>query len=245
MLSKKYLSFIRNLNSAKKILESNKFLVQGEKSVLQVLKSNWKVESILCSEKFFENHKSLIFPKAESYFLLSKEQLSSIGNFVSNNSVIAIVKSKKFFPQNNLNSKIILDEINDPGNLGTIIRIADWFGIKEIVCSEKTVFFYNSKVLQASMGSFLSVEVSYTNLKNYLPTLKIPIYSADLHGESIHKCNLSNPAAIIFGSESHGISKELKSFISKTITIPSNKNSFAESLNVGVAAGIICAKIFS
>ena len=137
---------------------------------------------------------------------------------------------------------MIIDGVNDPGNLGTIIRTADWFGIENVICSENSVDCYNSKVVMSSMGSLFRTNVFYLALSDFLSQIDIPTYGALLEGKSIYETTFESPCAIIMGSESHGISSELIPFIKNKITIPGAHR--AESLNLGVSTGIFCSEYF-
>ena len=132
---------------------------------------------------------------------------------------------------------LALDGVSDPGNLGTIIRVADWYGIKHIVTSKDSADAYNPKTISATMGSFARVSVSQTDLTSYLPSLKLPVYGAFLEGENIHKTALKQDAVLLMGSESHGIRTDCESLVTDKITIPAYGQ--AESLNVAMATGII------
>jgi len=136
---------------------------------------------------------------------------------------------------------IVLDGIQDPGNLGTIIRTADWFGIKQIVASEDTADVYNPKVIGATMGSFMRVQVHYTNLAAWMPTVKIPVYGALLEGENVFTTKAPKQGLLVIGSEGKGIRENIIDFITHPVTIP--KSGGAESLNAGIAAGIIVAQL--
>ncbi len=136
---------------------------------------------------------------------------------------------------------IVLDGIQDPGNLGTIIRTADWFGVQQIVASEDTADVYNPKVIGATMGSFMRVSVAYKNIADWLPTVKLPIYGALLEGENIFTTKLPTQGLLVIGSEAKGIREDSIEFITHPVTIP--KIGGAESLNAGVATGIIVAQL--
>ena len=133
---------------------------------------------------------------------------------------------------------IALDDVRDPGNLGTIIRIADWYGIKKLVLSPQTAEFYNPKVLQASMGSFTRVSFFYEKLETVFERWKRPVYGAFLEGENLHQLTRLDPGIILMGNESKGISSELKPWVTQKVTIPGFGH--AESLNVAIATAIIC-----
>jgi TrmH family RNA methyltransferase len=136
---------------------------------------------------------------------------------------------------------IVLDGIQDPGNMGTIIRTADWFGITQIVASEDTVDVYNPKVIGATMGSFMRVSVTYKNLAEWLPTIKLPVYGALLEGENVFTIKTPNKGLLVIGSEGKGIRENILELITHPVTIP--KIGDAESLNAGIAAGIIVAQL--
>lgn len=152
---------------------------------------------------------------------------------------------KNFLPDNfNNNFVLILDDINDPGNLGTIIRIADWYGIKNIIASKNTVDFYNPKTIMATMGSFARVNVFYEDLIEFFEkNQNIPTYGAFLNGENLRNIGKIKPGFIVIGSEAHGINQNLEKFIDKKITIP--RFGSAESLNAGVATGIILERLIA
>jgi TrmH family RNA methyltransferase len=136
---------------------------------------------------------------------------------------------------------IVLDGIQDPGNMGTIIRTADWFGITQIVASEDTVDVFNPKVIGATMGSFMRVSVTYKNLADWMPTIKLPVYGALLEGENVFTIKTPQKGLLVIGSEGKGIRENILDFITHPVTIP--KIGEAESLNAGIAAGIIVAQL--
>ena len=159
--------------------------------------------------------------------------------FATNDSAIALVKQKenKTFEIKKDEIILALDEIKDPGNLGTIIRIADWYGIKNIVASKETVDFYNPKVITATKGSFTRVNIFYTDIKNFLSEQKMPILGAFLNGENIHETKFPSHGILVMGNESNGINGEIEKLITEKITIPSYGK--AESLNVAIATAVI------
>jgi TrmH family RNA methyltransferase len=162
-------------------------------------------------------------------------------------AVLKINSSEKFFIEPADDIILFLDSIRDPGNMGTIIRLADWFGVSKIVCSKDTVDCYNPKVVQASMGAILRLNIYYDDLSRALKNIntnKILIYGATLEGENIYEIKSEFPAIIILGNESEGISKEIKTLITKEINIPnfSSKQEKTESLNVSIATSIILSE---
>jgi len=237
MITKKWSQLIKSLQIKKYRQIHQSFLVEGAKSVQELLISNFKTDIIFATERFYENNLKKINCE---YQIVSENDLEKAGSLESNNSCIAIakIKSNEFLKIENNEFALILDEIKDPGNLGTIIRIADWYGINKIICSEDTVDFYNPKVISASMGSFTRVKVYYCDLEEFLNKNQEIIYGALLEGENIHKINFSSSGYILMGNESKGISENLKKYITKSINIPKFGN--AESLNVAVATAVIC-----
>jgi TrmH family RNA methyltransferase len=178
--------------------------------------------------------------------IVTEEKLASLGTFQSNNAGVAIVRQRKPALASQVLERaqkefiLVLDDVRDPGNLGTIIRTADWFGITHIVTSETTTDFYNPKTISASMGSFTRVSVTPLPLVQFFSEaeqMNIPSFGAFLDGKSLYEYLQPNHGLIVMGSESHGINKELESLITERITIP--RYGKAESLNVSVATGII------
>ncbi|MDD3793523.1 MAG: RNA methyltransferase [Candidatus Gracilibacteria bacterium] len=244
MISKEKQKFIRSLGDKKTRIEEGLFLVEGEKSILELLNSNFKIKNLYLTKKFEEKHGKIL--ENVDYEINNNETIEKISISKSNNSGIAVVYSPKneILEIENDEFIVVLDTINDPGNLGTIIRICDWYGIKKIIASKETVELTNPKVVSSSMGSISRTSIFYTDLEKYLEKqFDKKIYGAYLDGENIHKIELKNEGGfIIIGNESHGISKSLERFITNKITIPSFGN--AESLNAGVATGIIIDNFF-
>ena len=142
--------------------------------------------------------------------------------------------------------QLVLDNIQDPGNLGTIIRLADWFGIEQIICSENTVDFYNPKVIQATMGSFTRVNIVYQNLKELLQNTDRPVFGTDMTGKNLYKTDFPKSFYLVLGNEGNGISPEIKNLVTENLTIPRfGRLQSTESLNVSMAAGIILGQVFS
>jgi len=240
MLSKNTVKFIKSLHQKKFRNQEQRFFVEGEKSVLEVLDSTFEVELLLATEHFISENKALLSGTNTELISVTQKQLEGLGQYQSNDSALAVVKlkSNQEFDYPNGQLVIGLDDIRDPGNLGTIIRIADWYGIKHLVFSQQTADFYNPKVIQASMGSFTRVNFFYTDLKNIFQKWNVPIYGAFLNGQNIHQMNELSPGVILMGNESQGISSELEKLVSQKVTIPAFGE--AESLNVAIATAIIC-----
>lgn len=240
MLSTKWSKLIKSLHLKKYRKAEQLFFVEGEKAVLEVLASGWKVEALFATEQFLQQYGPATAPAALVQ-QCSSDELEKAGTFSSNNAALAVVAIPQWpeFSQPQQQWVLALDQINDPGNLGTIIRIADWYGIRQIICSADTADCYNPKVIAAAKGSFLRVQLHYQPLQPLLAQATIPVYGAYLGGESVHTMQLL-PAGgfIVLGNEANGISPELATSISRRITIPAFGQ--AESLNVGIAAAVIC-----
>ena len=240
MLSKNTVKFIKSLHQKKYRLESGKFFVEGEKSVVEVLQSSFTVDLLLVTQEFATKHATLLSGKAFELLFVTPNQLEQLGQYQSNDAALAVVQMKAnqaFLPEKG-ELILALDEVRDPGNLGTIIRIADWYGIKKLIFSSHTAEFYNPKVIQSSMGSFTRVQFYYGDLAQAFQEWKLPVYGAFLEGESIHELTNPTPGVLLLGNESQGISKEVEKWVSSKITIPSFGK--AESLNVAIATAIFC-----
>ena len=240
MLSKNTVKFIKSLHQKKYRLESGKFFVEGEKSVVEVLQSSFTVDLLLVTQEFAAKHATLLSGKAFEVLFVTPNQLEQLGQYQSNDAALAVVQMKSnqaFLPEKG-ELILALDEVRDPGNLGTIIRIADWYGIKKLIFSSHTAEFYNPKVIQSSMGSFTRVQFYYGDLAQAFQEWKLPVYGAFLEGESIHELTNPTPGVLLLGNESQGISKEVEKWVSSKITIPSFGK--AESLNVAIATAIFC-----
>jgi TrmH family RNA methyltransferase len=237
-ISKNKIKWIRSLQQKKNREDLGLFIVEGEKMVNEALNSFGNYIEFLCITKF-----STIIPKNPTFevAIASDEELKSISSLKNPNKsliVLKIPKTKTVDTQ----FRIALDGIQDPGNMGTILRLADWFNVKEIICSNDTVDIYNPKVVQASMGAIFRINVIYCDLVDYLTETKEPIFGALLEGENIYKKTVKPNGILVLGNEGNGISKEVISLIKNPITIP--RFGKAESLNVSVATGILLSEFF-
>ncbi|MCK8106113.1 RNA methyltransferase [Pseudoalteromonas sp. 2CM41L] len=235
MISKNQLKLIRQLGQKKYRKQYNQYLVQGEKNALELLNSPLKAVDIFATQAFINTHQNQ-FPEVD-FTPAEEESLTKVSTLVSNNAAIAVVDMPKADLPNNTGLILALDGVSDPGNLGTIIRVADWYGIKHIVTSTDSADAYNPKTISATMGSFVRVSVSQVELPEYLQTLNMPIYGAFLDGQSVHTTDFSAKGVLLMGSESHGIREQCAKLVSDKITIPAFGE--AESLNVAMATGII------
>jgi len=238
MLSKAKIKFIKSLQVKKYRKQEQCFVVQGAKGVEEALASDFAVTLVIGTDDFLAGLKT-IKDQAEVIRVKEKE-LEELGEFQSNNAALAVVRMKpnEPFQLSENEFAIMLDDISDPGNLGTIIRTADWYGITKIVASTETADFYNPKVISATMGSFTRVSVFYTDLVGYLSNSSSTVFGAFLNGQDVHQVDFGRGGIILIGNESRGIDPALDKFVSKRITIP--KYGGAESLNAGVATAVIC-----
>ncbi len=236
-LSINKMKWIRTLHAKKGRENEGLYLLEGEKMVLEAIKLiPDQIHTLLFLEKYKNPGSHL---SCEQYWCTEK-QLNQISTLKTPNKLVAVLKMTDSQKANLKGLVLALDGIQDPGNLGTIMRIADWFGIQEIICSHDTVDCYNPKVVQASMGAILRVQVSYHNLDTIFKSYSGRIYGAYLDGNSIYQESLSEEGIILLGNEGKGIRKENESFVTDRIHIPSF--GAAESLNVSVAAGIITSE---
>jgi len=240
MISKAKTKLIKSLQVKKYRKQEQCFLAEGAKTVQELLDSDFEIVTLLATHNFLSTLERL--PSCE-IIEVTENDLAGLAEFQTNNAALSVVKMKPNIPVFPLENEwaIVLDDIRDPGNLGTIIRTADWYGINKVIASDETADFYNSKVISATMGSFTRVEIFYTSLQNYLAEYKGNVYGAYLKGEDVHQKNFSRGGVLLIGSESHGISPALEQFVTDKITIPSYGK--AESLNAAIATGIICDNI--
>ena len=250
MLSKNRLRFIISLQKKKNREEQNIFIVEGDKLVKEFLDSGMKVRSLIAKPEFIGSLPGSFLDRAEEIEPVSFRELKQISSLKTPHNAVALIEipAAETGALSTINELIIaLDFIQDPGNLGTIIRAASWFGIKDIVCSEDSVDVYNPKVIQATMGAILNVKVHYSDLKKTLHTAanqEIPIYGAMTEGESIYSQELGHNGVILLGNESKGVSDELIPFVTTRLMIPkfTTAKYGIDSLNVGMAASVILSE---
>ncbi len=244
MLTKNQIKYVQSLHIKKNRILHGTFLVEGAKNVLETVNSDFQIETLFVTEHFYKENRNVLDKQKSAFELIVTTELERLGTFATNDSAIAVVKTKnnqKLLAENEI--VLVLDDIRDPGNLGTIIRIADWYGLKKIVCSKNTVDFYNPKVIAATMGSFLRIKLFYTDLDEYLSGKNTGfIGGAVMNGTSVYKMQLPKSGYLIIGNESNGISKEVQLFVNQRITIP--KRGEAESLNAGIATAILLDNFF-
>jgi TrmH family RNA methyltransferase len=243
MLTKNNTKFIKSLQLKKFRQKEGLFIVEGAKNTLELLNSSYKLKYLIVTEGFLDRHQKEINSSEIEPIVVKEKELSALGAFQSNTDALAVVYEKTPPKYDSNGFDLVLDDIRDPGNLGTIIRLADWYGIKNIICSETTAEFYNPKVISASMGSIFRTNLYRRDLKEFLAENKHrKIYGALLEGENVHQVKFEANGLLVIGNESNGIHSELISLITDRVTIP--KIGQAESLNAAMATAIICDNVF-
>ena len=231
-------NLIEKLREKKHRVEKKLFLVEGATSLLELIGSDYEIDTLVISEEFYKNYRSKIENNDINYVIAHEGEIRKLSSLENNTEGIAVVKQMVFtLPAKKQGMYIALDSVRDPGNLGTIIRIADWYGIDTIVASEDTTDFYTPKTISATMGSFTRVKVVYMNLFTFLENCNLPVLGAYLDGTSVHGFHFPKEGVLIIGNESNGISSRIKHFIKHKVTIP--KFGDAESLNAGISTAVI------
>ena len=235
MLTKSQIKLITSLKQKKFRLQHQLFVVEGVKVVQEFLNSDYELVEIFALEDCYASYH-------QKFTEVNSKELSKISGFSTPNNVLATFKIPAQKPIQWSELVVALDDVNDPGNLGTIIRLCDWFGIQDLVCSEATVDCYNPKVVQAAMGSHSRVNISYVDLKKALPSAPNCI-GTFMDGSSIYKEKLPASGVLVLGNEANGISQEVEAIITKRLSIPRfGKLKQTESLNVANATAIILSE---
>ncbi len=237
MLSKSQIKIIASLKTKKHRIKHGLFVVEGKKSVIEFLNSKFELDSLFYTKEFSEIPENL-------GHLISITELKKVSFLKNPNQILAVFKIPNFTDDLKESGLIIaLDNVKDPGNLGTIIRLCDWFGANQLVCSKKTVDCYNEKVIQASMGSLTRVSIVYTDLDNYLQNTKLPVFATTMNGNNIYNEELPKEAIIVLGNEANGISEQNLTITHNKISIPKFGNlQQTESLNVATATAILLSE---
>ncbi len=249
MISKSKIKLIKSLAIKKYRIKENLFLVEGDKNVLEVLNSDYRTEELFATKSFIDENQSSC-KKAANITEAGPDEIKKASLLQHPQNCLALCRlpENRELPKSlQENLSIYLDDIQDPGNLGTIIRVCDWFNIGNLFCSPNTVDFYNPKVIQASMGSFSRVNWIKTNFDQVEKLAAIsgaPIFGAFIEGENIYTTVLPRKAILVMGNEGNGIRKEQETKITRKIKIPefSGNRAGAESLNVSVATAIFCSE---
>lgn len=239
MLTKNEIKYIQSLFHKKQRDEKKLFAAEGPKLAEELINSQHIVKHIYATAKWLKNRPDVKVPVTE----ISEIELGKISNLQTPHEVVVIAQQPVSAnePVLKRNLTIVLDGIQDPGNMGTIIRIADWFGIKQVICSSDCVEIYNPKVVQSTMGSILRVKSWYKDLNEWKQDIEVPVFGALLTGKNIYTTGKVNEGIVVIGNESKGIREPFISKITDPITIP--KAGGAESLNAAVAAGIIVGSL--
>lgn len=251
MLSKNKIKYLSSLSDKKARFEHMAFLVEGEKMVLEAINSNFKIHSVLFTENFHSSELKRNPGGNIEIIDITEAEASKISTQKTPQGVFAVVAiPANFYAETSFDTKnllLALHEIQDPGNLGTIIRTADWFGIKHIICSKNTVDILNPKVLQSTMGAVFRVKLTYTDLQETIQSIReksVPVFAAVLEGNNIYESSLPKNGILMMGNESKGLSKELIDLATHKLTIPrfGNLAQSSESLNVSIATAIILSE---
>lgn len=237
MISKNQIKLITSLQQKKYRQVHHLFIAEGVKVIQELLLSNFVLEHLYCTENLFdsvdENRKTPV----------KSEELKKISSLSTANNCLALFKIPNEQPIQSSSITVVLDDIRDPGNMGTIIRLCDWFGIRQIVCSNETVDVYNPKVIQATMGSISRVNITYLDLPKYLNKSKVPVYGTFMDGKNIYKEQLAKECMLVLGNEGNGISKEIEAIVTHKLTIPRfGELQKTESLNVAAATAIFLSE---
>jgi TrmH family RNA methyltransferase len=241
MLSKADIKYIKSLQVKKYRKQEQCFIVEGAKSVQELLRSDFETVMLLGTPEFLSSTKIASNFQVEE---VAEKELERLGEFQTSTSALAVVKMKPNGPLMCTSNEfvLVLDDIRDPGNLGTIIRTADWYGIFKVIASQETADFYNPKVISATMGSFTRTQIYYTDLSEFLEKVEgQPVYGAFLDGQNIHQMKFNKGGLVVIGNESRGISESVEKLVTDKITIPRFGES--ESLNAAIATAVILDNI--
>ncbi|NJB70779.1 TrmH family RNA methyltransferase [Saonia flava] len=237
MVVKSQIKFIKSLQQKKYRNQHGKFVVEGIKVVKELMASHINAEVVYSTDvEFVEKHKDV----AE---LISEADLKKISSLHTPNKVVGIFNIPTPQQIDTADWTVALDDVRDPGNLGTIIRLCDWFGIKTLLCSHNTVDCYNPKVLQATMGSISRVNIMYADLKTYFEGSAVPIFGAFMDGDVVYKEPMPKFGILVMGNEANGISNEIEALVTRKVSIPQFGSKTAESLNVATATAILLNEI--
>ena len=244
MVSKAKIKYIQRLKQKKQRYKEQAFVVEGEKIVLELLQQNLlSIQALYATAEFVERYSLVVAPLQATTTVVTPQELQQLSLLTTPNQALAVVEMPKYTPFINkiqTSLHLVLENIQDPGNFGTILRIADWFGLPHLFCSKGCVDWTNPKVIQASMGSFLRTPVHYVDLPTlFAQQADWPVYGAVLGGENVYQADLQQPSFLLIGNEGQGLSEPAQTLLSHRLTIP--KIGGAESLNAGVATGILCA----
>ncbi|MCL6268265.1 TrmH family RNA methyltransferase [Flagellimonas myxillae] len=236
MVTKNQIKLVVSLQQKKYRSQHGLFVVEGKKSVKELLDAGLAPFKIFVeeSQEYFE---------AQNSETVTKRDLKQMSGQTTPSGVLGVFHIPDVKTSADADWVVVLDSVRDPGNLGTIIRLCDWFGIKQLVCSSDTVDCYNPKVLQATMGSIARVHISYLDLEGYLEKTKLPIFGAYMDGEEVYGTQFPEKGILIMGNEANGISEHVAQFVTQRISIPQFGQQTTESLNVATATAILLNEI--
>ena len=237
MVSKNQIKLITGLQQKKQRLLHQTFFAEGSKVISELLQSDFELIHLYQTETLFDS-----VPDSKST-IITENELKKISALATSNNCLALFEIPQSKPIVETGLILALDAIRDPGNLGTILRLCDWFGISQLICSAETVDVYNPKVVQATMGSIARVAVHYVNLNEFLSQTKLPVIGTFMDGENIYQAELPQQGIIVMGNEANGISGDIEKTIQKKLSIPRFGNlQQTESLNVAMATAIVLSE---
>jgi len=237
MVVKNQIKLVKSLQQKKYRNQQGMFVVEGAKSVSEFLGSDYK------AEKVYATKENILDLDPSDIELVSHKEMEQMSALHSPNSVLGVFQISATKPIDFEDWILALDDVRDPGNLGTIIRLCDWYGIKHLVCSEHTVDCYNPKVLQATMGSLTRVNAGYTDLESFLAKAEVPVYGTFMTGVSVYSEKLPKGGILVMGNEANGICKQVEALLTTKISIPQYGNQTTESLNVASATAVFLNEI--
>ena len=237
MVSKNQIKLITSLQQKKYRQTHQLFMAEGAKIIGELLTSNFVLENLFVTEDLFGEVSS------NKKTRISYDELKKISALATPNNCLGLFQIPTVKNINTTNLIVALDDIRDPGNLGTIIRLCDWFGVEQIICSEQTVDLYNPKVVQATMGSIARVQINYGNIEEFISKTSLPVYGTFMNGKNVYQTVLPKSGILVLGNEANGISPEIEKIIANRIAIPRFGNlQQTESLNVATAAAIFLSE---
>jgi TrmH family RNA methyltransferase len=236
-ISKNQIKLITSLSQKKYRQKHKLFIAEGVKVVGEFLASSFELETLFCLDGFESKVSD------QKIVRISENDLKKISSLKTPNKMLGLFRIPTQKPQKNSNLIMALDAVNDPGNLGTIIRLCDWFGVDQIICSNDTVDSFNQKVVQASMGSLTRVSIHYLDLANYLTNTNLPAFIADMDGVNVYNTQLPKEGILVMGNEANGVCEEIKQLVTTKIAIPRfGAIQETESLNVATASAILLSE---
>ncbi|MEQ8219972.1 MAG: RNA methyltransferase [Arenibacter sp.] len=237
MVVKSQIKFIKNLQQKKYRTQNKLFVVEGIKTVRELLNSSLKVYKIYVTDS------AMLEFKGDLVAVISEGELKKMSGLSTPNKVLGVFHIPVSEPLDFSDWAIALDDVRDPGNLGTIIRLCDWFGVKSLICSSNSVDCYNPKVLQATMGSISRVNIVYGDLQRIFSNSEVPVYGAFMDGTEVYKEKFPKKGILVMGNEANGVSEAIEALVDKKISIPQFGLKTAESLNVATATAILLNEI--